>query len=193
MKLIVGLGNPGERYADNRHNVGFRVVERLAIRSGISLKKKGHQAFFGTGQVAGQEVTLLLPQTFMNLSGASVGSAYRSLGITPGDLIVIHDDIDLDFGVIKIKMGGGHGGQNGIRHIREVLGTGDFVRVKVGIGRPSGGGDVSSHVLSRFSASERKQLDDVLAGAADAVEIILAKGVLNAMSAFNNKTLVNNE
>lgn len=88
--------------------------------------------------MAGQEVTLLLPQTFMNLSGASVGSAYRSLGITPGDLIVIHDDIDLDFGVIKIKMGGGHGGQNGIRHIREVLGTGDFVRVKVGIGRPSG-------------------------------------------------------
>ncbi len=187
MKLIVGLGNPGERYADNRHNVGFQVVEQLAIRSGISLKKKNHQAIFGIGQVAGEEVTLLLPQTFMNLSGASVGSAYRSLGLTPGDLIVIHDDIDLDFGVMKIKLGGGHGGQNGIRHILGILGTGDFVRVKVGIGRPSVGGDVSNHVLSRFSAAERKQLDDILSGAADAVEVILDKGVLNAMSAFNNK------
>ena len=187
MKLIVGLGNPGERYAETRHNVGFQVVAQLAARAGISLKKKGHQGFYGTGRLSGQEVTLLLPQTFMNLSGASVGSACRSLGLAPGDLIVVHDDIDLDFGVMKIKTGGGHGGQNGIRHIREVLGSGDFVRVKVGVGRPIGNPDVSSHVLSRFSATERKKLDDVLAGVSDSVEMILDKGVLDAMNAFNNK------
>lgn len=187
MKLIVGLGNPGDRYAETRHNVGFRVVEQLAERSGVSLKKKGHQALYGTGQLAGQAVTLLMPQTFMNLSGASVGSACRSLGVAPGDLIVIHDDIDLDFGVMKIKTGGGHGGQNGIRHIKEVLGTGDFVRIKVGIGRPVGDKDVSAYVLSRFNAAERKNLDSVLSGVADAVETILDKGVAEAMNAFNNK------
>ena len=190
MKLIVGLGNPGERYAETRHNVGFQVVDQLAFRSGISLKKKGHQAFYGIGRLAGEEVTLLLPQTFMNLSGASVGSACRSLGIAPGDLIVIHDDIDLDFGVMKIKTGGGHGGQNGIRHIREVLGTGDFVRVKVGVGRPVGHSDVSSHVLSRFNATERKSLENVLAAVADSVETILDKSVLDAMNAFNNKNFI---
>lgn len=190
MKLVVGLGNPGERYAETRHNVGFQVVELLAARSGISLKKKGHQAFYGTGRLAGQEVTLLLPQTFMNLSGASVGSACRSLGVAPGDLIVIHDDVDLDFGVLKIKSGGGHGGQNGIRHIREVLGTGDFVRVKVGVGRPAGDNDVSGHVLSRFNAAERKKFNDVLAGAVDSVETILDKGVINAMNTFNNKNFI---
>ena len=190
MKLVVGLGNPGERYAETRHNVGFQVVELLAARSAISLKKKGHQAFYGTGRLAGQEVTLLQPQTFMNLSGASVGSACRSLGVAPGDLIVIHDDVDLDFGVLKIKSGGGHGGQNGIRHIREVLGTGDFVRVKVGVGRPAGDNDVSGHVLSRFNAAERKKFNDVLAGAADSVETILDKGVINAMNAFNNKNFI---
>ena len=190
MKLVVGLGNPGERYAETRHNVGFQVVELLAARSGISLKKKGHQAFYGTGRLAGQEVTLLQPQTFMNLSGASVGSACRSLGVAPGDLIVIHDDVDLDFGVLKIKSGGGHGGQNGIRHIREVLGTGDFVRVKVGVGRPAGDNDVSGHVLSRFNAAERKKFNDVLAGAADSVETILDEGVLDAMNTFNNKNFI---
>ncbi len=189
MKLIAGLGNPGERYAQTRHNIGFRVVELLSDRFGLSLKKKGHQAFYGTGQYAGQEVTLLLPQTFMNLSGASVGSACRSLGAAPSDLIVVHDDVDLDFGVLKIKSGGGHGGQNGVRHIREVLGTGDFVRVKVGIGRPVGDKDVAGYVLSRFNTAERQQLDTVIAGVADAVEFILDKGVLSAMNTFNNKIL----
>lgn len=187
MKLVVGLGNPGERYAETRHNVGFQVVEQLAAKAGIPLKKKGHQALYGTGRLAGQEVTLLQPQTFMNLSGASVGSACRSLGVSPGDLIVIHDDVDLEFGVLKIKSGGGHGGQNGIRHIREVLGTGDFNRVKVGIGRPACEKNVSDHVLSRFNAAERKKLNDVMAAVVDSVEIILDKGVLDAMNAFNNK------
>jgi len=187
MRLVVGLGNPGERYAGTRHNIGFEVVERLAAIAGIALKKKGHQGVYGTGRLAGDDLTLLLPQTYMNLSGASVGSACKSLGVEPGDLIVVHDDIDLDFGVLKIRAGGGHGGHNGIRHIREVLGTGDFVRVKVGIGRPQGGRDVSGHVLSRFGAAERATLEALLDGSVDCIRLILERGVQEAMNAFNNR------
>ena len=189
MKLVVGLGNPGDKYAETRHNIGFKVVEQLAARVGVSLKKNGHQGVYGVGRLAGEAVTLLLPQTFMNLSGASVGSACKSLGIDPGDLIVIHDDIDLDYGRLKIKSNGGHGGHNGIRHIKEVLGTGDFIRVKVGVGRPSENGDVADHVLSRFNAAERKSLDNCLIGMAGAVEQIIESGVQEAMNAYNNKDL----
>ena len=187
MKLVVGLGNPGDKYADTRHNIGFRVVELLAERAGITLKKSGYQGLYGVGRLAGEEVTLLLPQTFMNKSGASVGSACKSLGVDPGDLIVIHDDIDLDFGILKIKAGGGHGGHNGIRHIKEVLGTGDFTRVKAGVGRGNERGDVSDHVLSRFNAAERKRLENFLMGTAEAVEKIIASGVQDSMNAYNNK------
>jgi len=186
MKLIVGLGNPGDKYAQTRHNIGFRVTECLAERAGITLKKSGYQGVYGVGRMAGEEVTILLPQTFMNKSGASVGSACKSLGVEPGDLIVVHDDIDLPFGVLKIKSGGGHGGQNGIRHIKEVLGTGEFCRVKIGIGRPRASGDVSDHVLSHFSAAERKSLENVLMGACEAVEKIISSSVLEAMNAYNN-------
>jgi len=187
LKLVAGLGNPGDKYAGTRHNIGFLVVQELAERASVSLKKKGYQGVYGAGNVAGQQATLLLPQTFMNLSGASVGSACKSLGLGPGDLIVIHDDIDLPFGTLKIKTGGGHGGHNGIRSIREILGSGEFVRVKVGVGRPSGGGDVAGYVLGPFSAEEKKALGTVLENAAMAVETILEKGVAWAMNEFNNR------
>lgn len=189
MKLIAGLGNPGAKYDGTRHNIGFMVAERLAQKHGIALKKKGHQGVYGVGRIAGQEVTILLPQTYMNLSGASVGSACKSLGVLPGDLIVVHDDIDLSFGVLKIKAGGGHGGHNGIRSIREVLGSGDFVRVKVGVGRPVAGGDVAGHVLRPFAAEERNQLDNVLANSAGAVEALLSGGLQPAMNEFNNRDI----
>ena len=136
MKLIAGLGNPEGRYADTRHNVGFMVARQLAGKAGIALKRQGHQGIYGAGRLAGEEATILLPQTYMNLSGASVGSACKSLGLAPGDLIVIHDDIDLSFGSLRIKSGGGHGGHNGVRSICQVLGSGDFLRVKIGVGRP---------------------------------------------------------
>lgn len=190
MKLITGLGNPGSRYAGTRHNIGFMVAERLAHAHGVALKKKGHQGLYGVGRVAGLEATILLPQTYMNLSGASVGSACGSLGIGAVDLIVIHDDIDLPFGVLKIRTGGGHGGHNGIRSIREVLGTGDFIRVKVGVGRPEAGGDVAGHVLRAFSAEERAQLDNVVDNSARAVEAILVQGVSAAMNEFNNRDIL---
>jgi peptidyl-tRNA hydrolase, PTH1 family len=189
MKLVAGLGNPGEKYSATRHNIGFMVAERFAARVGLQLKKKGHQAVFGVGRCDGEETTVLLPQTFMNLSGASVGSALKSLGVDPGDLIVIHDDIDLPFGQIKFKCGGGHGGHNGIRHIRQVLGHGDFVRCKVGVGRPAEGGEVVSHVLKPFSAAERKVLDKVLEGAADALQVMIKHGLTAAMNEFNNRDL----
>jgi PTH1 family peptidyl-tRNA hydrolase len=189
LKLVAGLGNPGAKYAGTRHNIGFMVAEELAARSGISLKKNGYQGVYGVGRVAGEEVTILLPQTFMNLSGVSVAAACKSLGVNPGDLIVVHDDIDLSFGTLKIRFGGGHGGHNGIRSICGVLGSGDFVRVKVGVGRPPAGGDVAGYVLNLFGAAERARLETVLANSAAAVEILLARGAAQAMNEFNNRDI----
>jgi PTH1 family peptidyl-tRNA hydrolase len=185
VKLVVGLGNPGERYEATRHNIGFMVVRQVAEIAGIALKRPGYQGFYGVGRVAGVETTLLLPQTFMNLSGASVGSACKSLGIKPGDLIIVHDDIDLPFGRLRIREGGGHGGHNGIRSIAGTLG-GDFCRLKVGVGRPAAG-DVADYVLSAFSSAERKGLPDLLAEAANALETILTRGTVAAMNAFNSR------
>jgi len=190
MKLIAGLGNPGERYAATRHNVGFMVVERLAAAAGVALKKKGYQGLYGVGRVLGEEATLLLPQTFMNLSGASVGSASKSLGIAPGDLIVVHDEIDLPFGALRVKVGGGHGGHNGLRSICGVLGSGEFLRLRVGVGRPPRGGDVAGYVLNPFSATERKGLPALLDGAVEALETILGRGAAAAMNEIHNRDFV---
>lgn len=189
MKLLAGLGNPGDKYLRTRHNIGFMVAGRLAEVSGITLKRKGHQGIYGAGRVDTVETTVLLPQTFMNLSGASVGSALKSLGVAPGDLIVVHDDIDLPFGRIKLKLGGGHGGHNGIRHIRQVLGHGDFVRCKIGVGRPQGDGDVVAHVLKPFNLAEQKVLGRVVDGAVEALRILLVQGLEAAMNAYNNQDL----
>ena len=188
MKLVAGLGNPGERYAATRHNVGFMVVQRLAAAHGVSLKKKLYQGLCGVGRVAGVETTLLLPQTFMNLSGASVGSACKSLGIGPGDLIVVHDEIDLPFGALRFKVGGGHGGHNGLRSICGVLGSADFMRLRVGVGRPQQGSDVADYVLKPFSARERRDLDQVLSAATEALQTLFARGSAAAMNEFNNRT-----
>lgn len=185
MKLVVGLGNPGERYESTRHNIGFMVVRQLAATAGVSLKRQGYQGLYGVGRVAGAEATLLLPQTFMNLSGASVGPACKSLGVTPGDLIVVHDDIDLPYGRLRIRVGGGHGGHNGIRSIAGVIGA-DFCRIKVGVGRPAAG-DVADYVLGGFSPAERKRLPDLLTDAVTALETILTRGTAVAMNAFNSR------
>lgn len=185
MKLIVGLGNPGPRYARTRHNIGFLVAERIAAECGIALKRQGHQGIYGVGRYAGAETTILLPQTFMNVSGASVASACKSLGVSPGDLIVLHDDLDLPFGTVRIKVGGGHGGHNGIRSISDVLGKSDYLRVKLGISRPSPGADVADYVLGNFSGSEQKDLDELLGKGAEAVETILRESVATAMNRFN--------
>lgn len=191
MKLLVGLGNPGDKYSATRHNIGFMVAEQVALRHRIALKKKGYQGIYGVGRVATQETTILLPQTFMNCSGSSVNAAYRSLGIEPGDLIVIYDDLDLPFGCMKIKVDGGHGGHNGLRDIIAVLGCNAIVRLRVGIGRPERG-DVTGHVLGRFGTNEQKLLPQLLDAAAEAVEKILSRGTTEAMNTFNNYNLLDN-
>jgi PTH1 family peptidyl-tRNA hydrolase len=189
LKIVAGLGNPGPEYSKTRHNIGFMAAERFAAKHGIALKKRGHQAHYGIGTGAGQELAVLLPQTFMNRSGASVASACRALNVAPPDLIVLHDDIDLPFGVLRIKVGGGQGGHNGLRHICSVLGSGDFVRIRIGVGRPPGGGDVAQYVLRPFSSLEREKLDSVLANTILALEVLLQNGVQEAMNAFNNRDI----
>jgi len=189
VKLLVGLGNPGDKYAGTRHNAGFLVAERVAERHRIALKKKGYQGRYGVGRAAGAETTILLPQTFMNHSGASVNAAYRSLGVAPGDLIVIYDDLDLPLGRIRVRLEGGHGGHNGLRDIIATLGFKDFIRLKVGIGRPERG-DVTNYVLGRFNADEQKLVPLLLDLAADAVETILADGAAAAMNKYNNCNLL---
>jgi len=189
VKLLVGLGNPGDKYSATRHNIGFLVAAQVAQRNRIVLKKKGYQGVYGVGRAATQETTILLPQTFMNCSGSSVNAAYRSLGIEPGDLIVIYDDLDLPFGRLRVKGDGGHGGHNGLRDIVAVLGCKNFIRLRVGIGRPERGA-VTGHVLSRFSSNEQKLLPQLLDTAAEAVETILSSGTIEAMNSFNNYNLL---
>ena len=190
MKLIVGLGNPGIQYAETRHNIGVMVVTHLAERAGIALKRKGYQGFYGVGRVSGEEVTILLPQTYMNRSGASVAPACQSLGVTPGDLIVVHDEIDLAFGCLRVKAGGGHGGHNGLRSIGGTLGEAGYARLRMGVGRPPAGGDVSGHVLSRFNATERVSLQKYVEVASDALELLLREGAQEAMNSYNNREVL---
>ena len=192
MKILVGLGNPGEKYSATRHNVGFMVAQKVAEQQRIALKKKGYQGIYGVGRLGACETTILLPQTYMNRSGASLQGAFQSLGDEPGDLIVIHDDLDLPFGRFKVKQGGGHGGHNGLRDIVATLGWADFVRLRIGIGRPEHG-NVTAYVLSRFSPAEAADLPRLLDAAATAAERIVEDGVPEAMNCFNNINLFDAE
>ncbi|MDH3976209.1 MAG: aminoacyl-tRNA hydrolase [Deltaproteobacteria bacterium] len=185
MKLVVGLGNPGEKYIATRHNAGFMVVDALAKRYDIGIDKVKNKSLTGKGIIAGDQVIIAKPQTFMNLSGEAVKPLFSYIDINAEDVIVIHDDLDLDFGRIKIKSGGGHGGHNGIRSIISHLGKKDFIRVRVGIGKPPPRWNVSNYVLSPFAADEREELHHILEKSADAAEAIIADGSLTAMNRFN--------
>jgi len=166
------------------------VVDSLAKIAGIGLKKKGHQAFYGVGHVAGNEVLLLQPQTFMNLSGTSVASACKATRTEGGNVIVVHDEIDLPFGVVRVKVGGGHGGHNGLRHIIQLIGN-DFVRVRIGVDRPPAGGDTAAFVLRPFSSDEKKDIIRVLDHATRALEVVLHSGAQQAMCEFNGQDVLN--
>ena len=191
MKLLVGLGNPGPEYASTRHNIGFLVAQKFAEKMGLSLKRQAHQAILGTGRAGGQEVMVLLPQTYMNRSGISVVSACKAKNVAVEDLVVIHDEIDLPFGSVRIKVGGGHGGHNGLRSIADLLGSRDFTRLRVGVGRPVGQVDVAKYVLGPFSSMEKSQLDSVLENSVMALEVLLQKGAQQAMNEFNNRVFLN--
>lgn len=168
MKVLVGLGNPGSKYELTRHNAGFLMLDLLVDHFGGSWEGSKFQGEFGKGRINGESCLFLKPSTFMNLSGRAVKQLLSFYKLSPEDLLVLHDDIDVPFGKVKTKMSGGHGGNNGMRSIIEELGTQDFMRIKLGVGRPpSDGWDVSSWVLGRFSQEElavveKDMLQDVM-------------------------------
>jgi PTH1 family peptidyl-tRNA hydrolase len=188
-KLIVGLGNPGSKYQWTRHNAGFMVLDRLADITGISVARKKFSGFYGEGDWQGDHLLLLKPLTFMNLSGRSVVEALRFHKLHLKDVVVIHDDLDIPFGKVKFKEGGGHAGHNGLRSLVAELGSGDFTRVRVGIGRPSRG-DVVDYVLNRFTDDEQNQLTTILDGVIDGIYVFCNEGIKKAMSLYNSRDLL---
>jgi PTH1 family peptidyl-tRNA hydrolase len=193
MKLIVGLGNPGFLYARNRHNIGFTCVGHLGKMHDIPFDRKQGQARTGIGNIAGHRVVLARPQTYMNASGESVSALLRRLNIAPSDLIVIHDDLDLPAGKIRLRLGGSSGGHKGIDSIIARTGTRDFYRVRVGIGRPEPAEGspaekeeaVIAYVLSDFTAEEKKNIEKTLPAVSEAVTCLLAEGLEAAMNRYN--------
>jgi len=185
MNLIIGLGNPGKAYANNRHNVGFRCINKLAKVHGIPLAQRSCQAQFGIGQIAGKEVVLAKPRTFMNLSGKSVKLLIRRFQTDPGNLLIIHDDLDLPLGNIRLYSGGGSGGHKGVESIITQMGSKDFPRIRVGIGRPQGDGDAVAFVLSDFSPEERVVIEDTIARVTEAIHCLLREGIMAAMNKYN--------
>ena len=184
--LVVGLGNPGKEYARTRHNVGEETVVLLARRVGATLKSGRDKALVADARIAGKKVVLAFPTTYMNESGQAVGAMMRRYRlIDPAHLIIVHDELDLEPGVMKIKVGGGLAGHNGLRSITQHLHTQDYVRVRIGVGKPRSKEHGANHVLSRVSAADRELLDVMVQRAADAVEAILAEGVDAAMARFN--------
>jgi PTH1 family peptidyl-tRNA hydrolase len=192
MKLIVGLGNPGFLYARNRHNVGFMCVSHLARQQKISFDRKQGHARTGIGNIAGYRAVLARPQTYMNASGESVSALMKKLNVRPADLVVIHDDLDLPPGKIRLRFGGGSGGHKGIDSIIARIGTPDFYRVRVGIGRPYIANNdpkkeetVLAYVLSDFTAEERKTIEGTLPRVSESIAYLLAEGLTAAMNKYN--------
>ena len=184
--LVVGLGNPGAEYAGSRHNVGAEVVELLAQRHGGALKRARERALVGEVRIDDQRVTLAFPQTYVNLSGEAVALLVRRHGITdPERIVIVHDELDLPLGRVKLKRGGGLAGHNGLRSIKAHLHTDAFLRVRIGVGKPRSKEQGADHVLRRMPKADRVELDVSVHQAADAVELILAKGVDAAMNQVN--------
>ncbi|MED5813809.1 aminoacyl-tRNA hydrolase [Mycolicibacterium sp. 050232] len=176
--LVVGLGNPGPAYAKTRHNVGFMVADVLAARIGSAFKvHKKSGAEVVTGQLAGAPVILAKPRCYMNESGRQVGPLAKFYSVPAARIVVIHDELDIDFGRIRLKVGGGEGGHNGLRSVASALGSKDFQRVRIGVGRPPGRKDPAAFVLESFNAAERAELPTICEQAADATELLIAQGL----------------
>ncbi len=189
--FLVGLGNPGSKYRGTRHNIGFDVVDFLASRHGLSFDSVKSPAPYeiATGSVLNRKLVLLKPLTYMNRSGDAVAPLVRFYKIPLQDLLVIHDDIDLPLGKIRFVRSGGHGGHNGIRSIIQSLGSRDFPRLKIGIGRPTGPIPVDKYVLSRFDEAERKIVDQVVELCVEAIECFLREGIEAAMNEYNGREI----
>lgn len=187
--LVVGLGNPGAEYEGTRHNVGVAVVELLARRHGATFKKTKEKSLVAEARIGERRVALAFPQTYMNESGQAVGSLVRRHDIDDlHHLVVVHDELDLPVGALRVKVGGGLAGHNGLRSIKAHLHSDDFIRVRIGVGKPPSAAAGADYVLRRPSKAEREELEAIVARAADAVETILHDGVDRAMAAFNGST-----
>jgi PTH1 family peptidyl-tRNA hydrolase len=193
MKLIVGLGNPGRGYARNRHNIGFMCLGDFARKQGIRFDRKRGKARTGIGEVAGEGVILARPQTFMNLSGESVSRLVSGFDIALDDLLVVHDDLDLSLGKIRLRRGGSSGGHKGVDSIISSLGSQDFPRLRVGIGRPASsenhtesGEGIISYVLSDFTPVEKQIVTQVIPRVSEAMLYLLTEGLSAAMNRYNN-------
>jgi len=183
------LGNPGQKYAKTRHNIGFMVTDRLAEKFNISLTQKKFDTLFGLGEIENTKVILTKPLAFMNRSGPPIMQLAKYYKLTFDHVLVIHDDIDILFGNIRIKAKGGHGGHNGLRSITGVAGGDDFPRIRVGIGRPDTHIDVTDHVLGKFSKDETNDLNTVLSCVAEAAQTIINKGLTLSMNKFNRNVV----
>ena len=185
-RIIIGLGNPGDTYKGTRHNVGFETIDRLSAKNGIKLKHKASfRAITGEGQIGSHDVVLVKPQTYMNLSGESVREILRFMKLPPSEIIVVYDDVALPVGDIRIREAGSAGGQNGMKNIISCLGTDEFFRVRIGIGKKPEGWDLADYVLSRFRKDEWAGMEEGITKAREAVGVILDKGILSAMNQFN--------
>jgi PTH1 family peptidyl-tRNA hydrolase len=183
--LVVGLGNPGPTYAATRHNAGFFVVDLLADRIGGAFRSHKSRCDALEGRLADQSVILAKPRSYMNESGGPVVGAARFFKVDVENLIVVHDELDLPYGTVRVKRGGGEGGHNGLRSISASIGSKDYIRVRFGVGRPPGRQDAADFVLKPFNSEERKSLELEIDRAADAVEAILREGLLTAQNVFN--------
>jgi len=185
--LVLGLGNPGREYEGTRHNVGFEVVEELARRHGIAVRRRAMRAVLGDGRIGDRHVILARPMTYMNLSGEAAGAITRMYRIPPSDVIVVVDDVALPLGTLRLRLKGSCGGHNGLESIERHLGTRVYPRVRIGVGGP-GERDLVDHVLSRFRANERPLVEEAISLAADAVETALRDGFEAAMNRYNRTT-----
>lgn len=185
--LVVGLGNPGDAYAGTRHNVGAEVVERLAARGGLPLRRTRERARVAEWHRDGRLVVLAVPLTYMNESGEAVGRLARRHGTPPERIVVVHDELDLPVGTLRVKAGGGLAGHNGLRSVKDHLRSDAFGRVRIGVAKPPSAARGADHVLSRFGRAERQVIEDVLERAADAVEVIAEEGIDAAMNRFNRR------
>ena len=190
LRLVVGLGNPGKPYEDTRHNAGFMVADKIAQDFNLALNKPKFDATLGRGFIENVDVLLAKPMAFMNRSGPPLQKLAHYFRIQSEDMLVIHDDIDLAFGRLKIKEKGGHGGHNGIRSIMDAFGGGNFVRLRIGVGRSEAGENVTDHVLGRFSADKAEMVVRVISVARDAVVTVLCEGTKVGMNVFNRKDLL---
>ena len=184
-RLVVGLGNPGPKYAATRHNVGFRVIDALVARYQLGAGRSDKRALTWEARISGERVKLAKPMTFMNRSGESVRQLIDYYGVRPTDLLVVHDDLDTPFGDLRLRPNGGHGGQNGLRSIIQHLGSRDFARLRFGIGRPPGKMDPVNYVLQAFRGDDAIRAEEIAGRAADAIEVWLCDGIDRAMSRFN--------